>query len=336
MDIGKFTTVGFIGGGSFGQVFRAKDNLLNVERAIKLISVQDPQQFIDAINEAQILEKCRHGNIVDIKEIDVYHVNSNTVPCITMEYLSKGSAQGFLEKNFVTVKKAIKIVSDVLFGLEHAHSEGICHRDIKPANILFDDNFKAKLSDFGLAYGLQNQLFNFAGYSSHLPPEVLEGVAQDELSDIYSLGVTFYRLINNSASLNVPYADDTDWLNALKNEKFPSRKFQPHIPKQVLRVLKKSMKPYRNDRYETCLQFRQALQKIPLAINWTYLQDGEWKGKYNGDQFELKMYSKRTGYFIDFIKNGRKDNKYCCAQIKDENTANKEFFKIIRDSTIKI
>lgn len=336
MDIGKFTTVGFIGGGNFGQVFRAKDNLLNVERAIKLISVQNPQQFIDAINEAQILEKCRHGNIVDIKEIDVHQVNNNAVPCIAMEYLSKGSAQGFLEKNFVTVKKAIKIVSDVLFGLEHAHNEGIYHRDIKPANILFDDNLKAKLSDFGLAYGLQNQLFNFAGYSSHLPPEVLEGVAQDELSDIYSLGITFYRLINNLASLNVPYANDTDWLNALKKEKFPTRKFQPHIPKQVLRVLKKSMKPDRNDRYETCLQFRQALQNIPLAINWTYVQDGEWKGKYSGDQFELKMYSKRTGYFIDFLKNGRKDNKYCCAQIGDEAVANKEFFKIIQETTIKI
>ena len=68
MDIGKYTTIGFIGGGNFGKVFRATDNLLNAERAIKLISVKNPQEFIDAINEAQILEKCRHKNIVDIKK----------------------------------------------------------------------------------------------------------------------------------------------------------------------------------------------------------------------------------------------------------------------------
>lgn len=336
MDIGKFTTIGFIGGGNFGKVFRAKDNLLAVERAIKLISVQNPQEFINAINEAQILEKCRHRNIVDIKEIDIHQIQNNPVPCIAMEYLSKGSAQGFLEKNFVTVKKAIKITSDVLFGLEHAHNEGIFHRDIKPGNILFSDNLTAKLSDFGLAYGLANQPFAFAGYNSHLPPEVLEGVGQDELSDIYSLGITFYRLINNITTLNVPYANDADWLNAVKREKFPKREFQPHIPKSVLRVLRKSMKPNRNDRYKTCLEFRQALQKIKLAVNWSYVSDGHWRGKCGSDNYELKRYSKRTGYFIDFTKNSRKDNNHCCSQIPDETTAKKEFFKIIQETTLSV
>ena len=336
MDIGKFTTIGFIGGGNFGKVFRAKDNLLDVERAIKLISVQNPQQFLDAINEAQILEKCRHRNIVDIKEIDIHQVQNNPVPCIAMEYLSKGSAQGFLEKYFVTVKKAIKIVSDVLFGLEHAHNEGIFHRDIKPANILFADNLNAKLSDFGLAYGLANQPFNFVGYSSHLPPEVLEGVGQDGLSDIYSLGITFYRLINNLPNLNVPYANDADWLDAVKREKFPKREFQPHIPKSILRVVRKSMKPNRNDRFKTCLEFRQALQKIPLAINWTYVADGYLKGKCDNDLYELKRYSKRTGFFIDFTKNGRKDINHCYSQIPNELTAKKEFFKTIQETTLRI
>ena len=336
MDIGKYTTIGFIGGGNFGKVFRAKDNLLNAERAIKLISVQNPQEFYDAINEAQILEKCRHRNIVDIKEIDVLQIQNKPVPCITMEYLEKGSAQGYLERNFITVKKAIKIISDVLFGLEHAHNEGIFHRDIKPGNILFSDNHTAKLSDFGLAYGLANQPFNFAGYNSHLPPEVLQGVNQDELSDIYALGITFYRLINNIATLNVPYANDADWLNAVIREKFPKRDFQPHIPKKIQRVLRKAMRANRDDRFQSCLEFRQALQTIKLAINWTYVADGHWKGKCGSDNYDLKMHCKRTGYFIDFTKNGRKDNNYCCAQIDTEAKALKEFFKIIQDTTMKI
>jgi serine/threonine protein kinase len=336
MNIGKYTTIGFIGGGNFGKVFRAKDNLLNVERAIKLISVQNPQEFLDAINEAQILEKCRHRNIVDIKEIDIHQIQNSPVPCIAMEYLSKGSAQGFMEKNFVTVRKAIKITSDVLFGLEHAHNEGIYHRDIKPANILFSANSSAKLSDFGLAYGLANQPFNFAGYSPHLPPEVLQGTLQDELSDIYSLGVTFYRLINNKPNLNVPYANDADWLHAINRGKFPKREFQPHIPKSILRLVRKSMRPDRNRRFKTCLEFRQALQKIPLAINWQFVADDYWKGKYNGDNYELKFYKKRTGYFIDFTKNGRKNSDYCFAQITDEKTAWSEFYKTIQETTLKI
>ncbi len=336
MDIGKYTTIGFIGGGNFGKVFRAKDNLLNAERAIKLISVKNPQEFIDAINEAQILDKCRHRNIVDIKEIDVYQINNQPVPCIAMEYLPKGSAQSFLEKNFVTVKKAINVITDVLFGLEHAHNEDVYHRDIKPGNILFSNTSSAKLSDFGLAYGLANQPFSFAGYNSHLPPEVLEGTVQDNLSDLYSLGITFFRLINNMNTINVPYANDTDWLTALKKEKFPKREFQPHIPKQLLRVIKRSMKPDRNDRFQNCLEFRQAIQGIPLAINWKFVSNSSWKGILKGEKYKLTLNKKRTGYVINFTKNNRKNSKFCRSQIKDKAIAQKEFFKIIKETTIKI
>lgn len=336
MDIGKFTTIGYIGGGNFGKVFRAKDNLLDVERAIKLISVQNPKEFTDAINEAQILEKCRHRNIVDIKEIDIFQINNQPVPCIVMEYLPKGSVQDYLEKRFVTIHKAIKVISEVLFGLEHAHNEDVYHRDIKPGNILFGNNNQAKLSDFGLAYGLANQPFSFAGYSPHIPPEVLEGTNQDELSDLYSLGVTFFRLINNIPNLKINFANDAEWLKALKKEKFPKRVFQPHIPKSIVRLVKKSMKPSRADRFKTCLEFRQAIQKIPLCIEWNYVSDNKWEGIFNKDKFELIQYNKRTGYFIDFKKNGRKDNNYCCTNILNEDLAKKEFFNIIKETTLKI
>jgi len=329
MNIGKFTTIGFVGGGNFGQVFRVKDNLLDVERALKIIQVQNPQEFIDAINEAQILEKCRHAHIVDIKEIDIHNINGSAHPCIATEYLKNGSAQGYLEKKFITVKFSIKTITDCLFGLEHAHGQGVFHRDIKPGNILYADNWNAKLSDFGLAYGLAHQTFTFAGYSSHLPPEVLENVAQDALSDLYSMGITFFRLINNIPILDLPFADDAEWLKALKKEKFPKRDFKPYVPDQVARLLRKSMKPDREDRFQNCLQFRQALQKINLAVEWSPLDRDKWVGEYAGDNYELEIYKKRTGYFIDFIKNGRKVNDKSCVQITDEDTARKEFYKII-------
>ncbi|MGC4041974.1 MAG: protein kinase [Flavobacterium sp.] len=129
MNIGKFTTIGYIGGGNFGKVFRATDTLLNVERAIKIIQAQNPQEFINAINEAQILERCHHKHIVDIKEIDILDVKGTPYPCITTEYLSNGSAQGYLEKKFISVHFAIQIITDCLFGLEHAHGQGITHRE---------------------------------------------------------------------------------------------------------------------------------------------------------------------------------------------------------------
>jgi serine/threonine protein kinase len=336
MDIGKFSKIGFVGGGNFGSVFRVKDNLLDVERALKIIKVKNPHGFIDAINEAQILEKCRHAHIVDIKEIDIHNIEGEPCPCIATEFLKNGSAQNYLERNFSTVKFSLKTISDCLFGLEHAHGQGIYHRDIKPGNILFSDTWNAKLSDFGLAYGLAHQTFSFAGYNSHLPPEVLEGSAQDHLSDLYSMGVTLFRLINNLQTLRLPFSNDVEWLSALKNEKFPQRQFAPHIPDTIARLIKKSMKADRAARYQTCLQFRQALQKINLAIDWKPINNDKWDGIYNGDNYEIEIYQKRTGYFIDFKKNGRKVNDKSCVQISNVNKAFEEFYKIIRETTIAI
>lgn len=336
MDIGKFKSIGYIGGGNFGEVFRVQDTFLNIERAIKIIKVNNPKEFIDAINEAQILEKCRHNHIVDIKEIDVHDIKGSPYPVITTEYLKNGSAQGYLENKFVTVQKSIQIISDVLFGLEHAHGQGVFHRDIKPGNILFADNGQAKLSDFGLAYGLAHQAFNFAGYSAHLPPEVLEGVAQDALSDLYSMGVTFHRLVNNMVTLPLTFADDAQWLKALQKERFPERVYKTHIPEQVIKVVKKSMKADRGSRFQNCLQFRQALQKIPLAVDWFPIDNDNWVGHYKNETFALNLYSKRKGYSIDFKRNGRKLNNKCCSGIDKENKAREEFFKIIRETTIRI
>lgn len=336
MDIGKFKSIGFIGGGNFGKVFRVQDTLLDVERAIKIIQVKDAQEFINAINEAQILEKCRHNHIVDIKEIDIHDVNGNLLPIITTEYLKNGSVQDYLQKNFVSVHKAIQIISEALIGLEHAHGQGIFHRDIKPGNILISDNWQAKLSDFGLAYGLAHQSFNFAGYGAHLPPEVLQGVAQDAISDLYSMGVTFHRLLNNMPSLSLPFADDTQWLKALQKEKFPERDYDLHIPEQVIKVVKKSIKAEKGSRYQNCLQFRQALQKIPLAVEWIPIDKNNWEGRFKNEKFEINLYSKRTGYFIDFKRNGRKVNNKCFVGIDIEKNARKEFFKIIRETTINV
>lgn len=208
--------------------------------------------------------------------------------------------------------------------------------DIKPGNILFADNGQAKLSDFGLAYGLSHQAFSFAGYNSHLPPEVLEGVAQDAISDLYSMGITFHRLLNNMKTLDLPFADDKEWLKALKKEKYPKRNYLPHIPSQVIKIAQKAIRADRGSRYQTCLQLRQSLQKIPMAIEWSPIDKDTWSGQLGKEFFELSMYSKKTGYYIDFKRNGRKVSDKCYEKITTEMAAQDVFFKIIKETTIKI
>lgn len=164
----------------------------------------------------------------------------------------------------------------------------------------------------------------------------MDGVTQDAISDLYSMGITFHRLLNNLKTLDLPFADDVEWLKALKKEKYPVRKYQPHIPEQVVKIVKKAIKAERDNRFQTCLQFRQALQKTPLAVEWSPVDKDSWKGILGKETFELNLYSKRTGYFIDFKQNGRKVNGKCCEQIPDEVNARNEFFKIIKETTIKV
>lgn len=336
MDIGKFTTIGFLGKGAFGSVFRAKDTFLDVERAIKIIQARDPQEFMNAFNEAQILERCRHNHIVDIKEVDIQEVQGVPSPCIVTEYLRNGSAQNYIENHFVSTQHAVKTISECLFGLEHAHSQGILHRDIKPGNILYADNGEAKLSDFGLAYGLSHQVFDFEGYSSHLAPEVLDDSAQDELSDLYSMGVTLHRMLNNLSNLDIPFANDAEWLRAVRREQFPQRVYLPHVPTQIIRIANKAIKADRDRRYQTCLQFRQALQGIQFFIEWNRVHEDKYTGLYMGNTFEIELYHKRTGYCIDFTRNGRKDNTRSYSRIPTLDLAKHQFYQIIQETTISL
>lgn len=337
-EIGKFSVLGPLGKGNFGFVFHVLDSLLDAQRAVKVIMLEDEhtaKDFIEAFNEAKILEMCRHTHIVEVKEVDVYEFKGRKLPCITTEYLKNGSVQALLEKQFVSVQDTCKTIIDVLFGLEHAHSQNIHHRDIKPGNILYSDNWRAKLSDFGLAFGLEGQTFNFAGYNAHLPPEVLANTDQDELSDIYSLGITFYRMINNLVSLDIPYINKQQLLKAINKEKFPDRLYSEHIPDAVKKTVNKAMKPDRGKRFSSCLAFRQAIQKIKFGIDWRPVDQSNWIGTYNKQKFTLQLIeTKRSGFTIEFKRNERKVQEYCYANVADEATAVSELYKLIRNTTL--
>ena len=337
-NIGKFEVVGTLGKGSFGWVFHCLDSLLDVERAVKVIILKDScsaEEFVESFNEAKILEMCKHAHIVEVKEVDVYEIRGNRLPCITTEYLKNGSAQDFLEKQFASVHDSCRIVSDVLIGLEHAHGQNILHRDIKPGNILFNDNWRAKLADFGLAFGLKGQIFDFAGYSSHLPPEVLANTHQDELSDIYSLGITFYRILNNLSSLKIPYVNKAQLLKEIKRERFPSRVYSSHIPEAIKKIVNKSINPNRSKRFQNCLSFRQAIQKIKFGIDWRFIDETLWQGEFNQTSFSIELLeTKKRGFSIEFKRNSRKIIDFCRTDLFDEDLALNEFYKIIKDTSI--
>jgi len=332
-NIDKFKIIDHLGNGFFGHVYLCYDPFLQKEIAIKVIKVPDPGKFVNAVKEGQTLDLCRHKHIVDVKDVRATHYNAEPVVIIVMEYLSKGSIQKRIEKRFISAREACKIIQESLLGLEQAHNNNVLHRDIKPGNIMLGDNGEAKLSDFGLAINYHSDPSDVLGYRPHQPLEVIEGSPMDKLSDIYATGITFYRLLNNTNELPFNFKTKDEWLKAVKRDQFPPRQFLPHIPDKIVKILKKSIHNNKTTRFQTCTEFRQALEKLNINIDWIYIDDNNWAGDNNGDQFTLEKFKKRTGWVIDFKRNGIRRNGHCYSNLSDDKV-NIEFFKVIRETTL--
>lgn len=330
--IRKFEVIDFLGNGNFGFVFQAFDPLLKADRAIKLIKVANPEKFVEAVKEAQTLEACRHKHIVDVKEVDV--VVYEGIPCvyIAMEYLAKGSIQKHLENRFISIQESLKIISEALLGLEHAHNSNVLHRDIKPGNILFSDNGEAKLSDFGLALDYHVDPSDTMGYRPHQPLEVIDGNPMDKLSDIYAMGITLFRLVNNVDDMAFNFSKLSEWRAAVKGNKYPERNYLPHIPRKIKTIINKAINNQATKRYQGASEFRQAIEKASLSIDWRPLNDEKWVGiSLTGDSYEIIKSKKRTGWIIDYKKNGRRQKDNCFINIPD-NEIDNEFYKLICES----
>lgn len=331
-QIGKYDVIDHLGSGHFGDVFLCFDPFLQKERAIKVIKVPDPVAFVKAIKEGQTLDICRHKHIVELKDVDVAMFRGEVVVMIVMEYLAKGSIQKHIEKRFISVKESCKIIQESLLGLEHAHIANFLHRDIKPGNILFGDGGEAKLSDFGLSINY-HEGSDTHGYRPHQPLEVIEGAAMDKLSDIYAMGITFYRLINNTNEIQFTFTSKEEWRKAVKKDLYPPRIFLLHIPEKIIRIISKSINKDKKKRYQNCAAFRQALEKLVFFIDWIALDENNWIGKSNADAFRIERIKNRGGYSVEFRRNNRKDNSRS-AVFNNEIDANNHLIEMIKSTTL--
>lgn len=333
-SIGKYKIIESIGSGHFGNVYLALDRALEVQRAIKVMKTSKPEEFVEAFKEAQILEKCRHPHIVDVKDADVEYVGSELKAYIAMEYLENGSLQKWLKKYYMSIKESCSLIGQALLGLEYAHNQNILHRDIKPGNILVSDSGQSKLSDFGLAMDYKTAFPDFQGYFTHLPLETLEHESQDKASDIYAMGVALYRLVNDKEELNHGCKTIDELISEVKKKRFPPRVYLPHIPSQITRIINKALNPDRNIRYNNCQEFRQALEKLQFNIDWCQIEPNKWEGQSGGILHQLEIVEKRKGWSLQYLKNNRRVLNNC-SHFLNKETAVARAIDIIKSSTLK-
>src|SRR5207302_2555852 len=147
--------------------------------------------------EARAVASLAHPNITQLYD----YGESDGRPYMVLEYVPGGTLEGRLRNQKpLPNDEAFAIATGVAAGLAHAHARGVVHRDLKPANVLFDDEGRPKLADFGIARlaageGTLTEAGTVLGTAAYLSPEQAMGEPATATSDVYSFGVILYRLL---------------------------------------------------------------------------------------------------------------------------------------------
>ena len=251
-----------LGQGGMGNVFKATDNMLGREVALKMLHPQltvEPQFLERFKKEARILAQLLHPNIAVIYNFIEHGGNHFMV----MEYVEGTSLDDLLKKyRVLPAEFVVPVFIQALEGLQHAHRKNIFHRDIKPANLMIDADGTLKLMDFGIAKvaGEQKmtQVNKIVGTIEFMAPELIEGKDASALSDIYATGATLYELISGK----IPFEGDTDYnimQSILKSKVKPPDKLNPSVPKALNDIVLKALDKNPEHRYPNARAFQQAL-----------------------------------------------------------------------------
>ena len=192
---GHFMLLQLLGAGGMGGVYRARDEGLNREVAIKVMlkSLGDDPQFVETFQrEAQAAARLNHPHIAQIYSFG----QEKGQPYIAMELVSGGSLDKMMaEQGPLDPTVVIHVGAQVAEGLREAAEAGMVHGDVKPENILFDNEKNAKLVDFGLSAMASGPGNDVWGTPYYIAPEKVRRQKSDFRSDIYSLGGTLYHAI---------------------------------------------------------------------------------------------------------------------------------------------
>ncbi|MGA2877574.1 MAG: serine/threonine-protein kinase [Bryobacteraceae bacterium] len=264
-QIGRYRILDELGRGATGVVYRAQDPAIGRVIAIKTIRLSD---FTDEsererlrerlFREAQSAGMLSHPNIVTIYDI----AEENGLAYIFMECVDGPPLEKVLnDADPIPSENALSILRQTATALDYAHQKGIVHRDIKPANILIHERTHAKITDFGVAKIMSQQMTQsgvMMGTPNYMSPEQVQGHAVDGRADQFSLAVIAYEMLTGEKPF---LADQLPALlfRIVREDPVPPQRLNPTVGPQVETVLKKALAKSANDRYGTCLQFVDAL-----------------------------------------------------------------------------
>ena len=259
--LGKYRIVETLGRGGMGVVYKAVDETLDREVAIKIFSADlDEQDVVTRFRtEATTLAKLNHPEIATIYEL--YRWESDLL--MVMEYVRGETLEKLSHRSGpLPPERAAYLAAQVLGALDYAHRSGIVHRDLKPANVMVNDQGHVKVMDFGIARVLGAAHTTMDGFMmgtpAYMAPEQVLGQEVDPRADLYSVGVVFYRLLTGT----LPFRSDTVIgmvQKQVSDQPTPARVHRADIPDWCEAVLTRALAKLPAERFQAAEEFRQAL-----------------------------------------------------------------------------
>ena len=290
--LGPYEVVASLGSGGMGVVYRARDQRLQRDVAIKVLSLgllggeSARRRFR---KEALALAKLSHPHIAAIYDVgEADGVDYLVMECVPGESLAQKLKAGALPE-----KEAVSIGAQIAAALEEAHERGVIHRDLKPANVMVTSKGQVKVLDFGLAKLLlaegesetgesQGETREVGGTLPYMSPEQLRGEPVDGRTDLWALGAVLYEAATGQRAF--PETLQARLVDAILHKApVPPRQLVPKISQEMEAVLAKALQKDPARRYQRAAEMRADLESLhrgyaPEHSGSIAVRRGRWLG----------------------------------------------------------
>jgi serine/threonine protein kinase len=280
--IGKYPVIREIGSGATSRVYLARDPFADRDVAIKVLQFAagaDPEaehvMHKAFVAEASLAGKLNHPHIVDIYDAVVEPDRSYLV----MEYVPGDTLDGHVDAgSLLPVRKVVEIIFKCIRALEYAQQHGVIHRDIKPGNILLSRGGETKVGDFGASFQqrLEAETTQISGIGSpaYMSPEQIRQEPLSQQTDIYSLGVTMFRLL--TGRLPFETGSSAALTYAILNTPAPKpSQHRPDLPPLLDQIVLKAIEKEPKQRYQSWLEFGKDITQAFMQLRLSDTASGE-------------------------------------------------------------
>ncbi|HVT10008.1 MAG TPA: serine/threonine-protein kinase [Polyangia bacterium] len=249
----RYRLIEEVGQGGMAVVYRAQDETLKREVAIKILHQHlageaDSKARLE--REAQAVAKLRHENILEIFD---YSGTGSATSFIVTEFIDGQTLKQFLGKHQPRFPEIAALIGvEVCRALGHAHGLGVIHRDVKPENVMIRKDGLIKLMDFGIAQVLDFQRMTVTGQllgsPAYMAPEIIEGKPLDFRTDVFSVGIMLYLLATGA----LPFAGKNphEVLRRISEGRFPDPRTIAHgVDQRAARIITRALARRPDDRY---------------------------------------------------------------------------------------